>query len=217
MTEEQKQGFQTQKVAIEKEISAMTSGQVEYDERSIANLYFRLGIVNDNLMDYDEAIRCYNEALSYMEYRFEEFDPLEDALYEGLKELYEKKEDYKKAIEYAVLSSKNTMEYYLSDEEGSFTYMLELCYLHLKAGDYSTARNFLNRAAGCEYSDEEIENKTAQLDYWHFVYYYEINDIENALAYGEKAYKEIVDAYGADTEEAQYVKTELDNIKRSQQ
>ena len=109
------------------------------------------------------------------------------------------------------------MEYYLSDPEGSFAYMLELCFLYLKAGDFPTAKIYLDRAAGHEYSDEEIENRTAQLDYWRFVYYYATDDTENALAYGDKAYKEIVEAYGDDDEEAQYVKTELDNIKKRQQ
>ena len=213
MTEEEKLGFQKRKAAIEKKISAITNGKVEHDDQSIANLYFQLGTVNDALIDYDEAIRCYNEALSYMNHCFEEFDPLEDALYECLKEIYEKKEDYQNAIKYALKSSKNTMEYHLSDAEGSFNYILELYYLHLKAGDYSTAKIYLDRAAGFEYSDEEIENKTAILDYWYFVYYYAINDVKNALTYGEKAYTEIVDAFGTDIEQAQYVKAELENLK----
>ena len=217
MTEEQKNGFQKRKAIIEKQIVAMTSGQEEHDQSSLASLYYGLGAANDALEDYDEAIRCYNEALSYGEYCFEEFDPLEDALYEGLQEIYDKKEDYQKAIEYALKSSKNYMEYYLSDPEGSFTYILDLFRLYLKAGDYFTAKIYLDRAAGHEYSDEEIENRTAQVDYWRFVYYYATDDIENALAYGEKAYKEIVEAYGADIEQAQYVKTELDNIRRGQQ
>ena len=217
MTEEQKQNLQKQKAAIEKLLSEMPFGQEEHDERVIASLYADLGAVNKEMEDYDEAIQCYNEGLSYLEYSFEEFDPLEDALNDGLSEIYEKKEDYKKAIEYALKSSKNSMEYYLSDPEGSFTYILDLCCLYIKAGDYPTAKRYLERAAGCEYSDEEIENRTAQLDFFYFGYYYATDDIENALAYGEKAYKEIVEAYGADIEQAQYVKTELDNIKRSQQ
>lgn len=217
MTEEQKQNFQKEKAAIEKEISAMTSDRVMYDEHIIAGLYADLGAVNAALEDYDEAIQCYNEGLSHLEYSYEEFDPIEDALNDGLKEIYEKKEDYQKAIEYAQKSSKNSMEYYLSDPEGSFTYILDLCCLYLKAGDYPTAKRYLDRAAGFEYSDEEIENRTAQLDYFYFGYYYATDDIENALAYGEKAYKEIVEAYGADIEQAQYVKTELENIKRGQQ
>jgi tetratricopeptide (TPR) repeat protein len=215
MTEEQKLNLQKQKAAIEKEISAMTSGQDMYNERIIASFYNDLGAVNNELEDYDEAIRCYNEALSLMECRFEDFDPLEDSLNDGLREIYEKKEDYQKAIEYAQKSSENSMEYYLSDPEGSFTYILDLCCLYLKAGDYPTAKRYLDRAAGFEYSDEEIENRTAQLNYFYFAYYYATDDIEKALAYGEKAYKEVVEAYGADIEQAQWVKTELDNNKRS--
>jgi len=214
MTEEEKLGFLKRKAVIEKKILTIANDKEEHDDQSLANLYFQLGTVNDVLIDYDEAIRCYDKALSYMNHCFEEFDPLEDALYECLKEIYEKKEDYKKAIEYALKSSKNTMEYYLSDPEGSFTYILDLCCLYLKAGDYPTAKIYLERAAGCEYSDEEIENRTAQLDYYYFGYYYATDDIENALAYGEKAYKEIAEAYGADIEQAQYVKAELDKIKK---
>lgn len=217
MTEEQKNGFQKRKAIIEKQIAAMTSGQEEYDQSSLASLYYGLGAANDALEDYDEAIRCYNEGLSYIENCLDEDDLLLSGLYDGLRDAYEKKEDYKKAIEYALKSSKNSMEYYLSDPEGSFTYILDLCCLYLQAGDYFKAKIYLDRAAGHEYSDEEIENRTAQLDYWRFVYYNEIDDIENALAYGEKAYKEIVEAYGADIEQAQYVKTELDHIKMRQQ
>ena len=51
---------------------------------------------------------------------------------------------------------------------------------------------------------------------YYFGYYYATDDIENALAYGEKAYKEIAEAYGADIEQAQYVKAELDKIKKEQ-
>lgn len=215
MTEEEKQVFLKQKAVIENNISAMTTDQVEFDEHSMANLYYDLGTVNDALMDYDEAIRCYNKALSYLECCYEDFDPILDGLYDALKDAYEKKEDYQKAIEYAKKSSKNSMEYYLSDPEGSFTYILELCYLHLKAGDYPTAKIYLDRAAGVEYSDEEIENKTMQVDYWRFIYNYATENIEKTLAYGEKAYKEIVEAYGADIEQAQYIKTVLDDIKSS--
>ena len=213
---EENEKFLKQKATIEKKLSEMMSDQEERDERSIASLYYDLGAVNDALEDYDEAIRCYNEGLSYMEYCSEDFDQLLDGLYEGLKDAYFKKEDYQNAIKYFKMSSKNTMEYYLSDQEGSFAYILELCFLYLKAGDYSTAKIYLDRAAGPEFFDEEIENRTVQLDYWRFVYYNATGDIENALVYGEKAYEEIVEAYGADTEEAQYVKTELDNIKRNQ-
>ena len=51
----------------------MTSGQVEYDESSIADLFFSLGTVNYDLEDYDEAIRCYKEALPYYENCLEDF------------------------------------------------------------------------------------------------------------------------------------------------
>jgi hypothetical protein len=74
MTEEQKQSFQKEKAAIEKEISAMTSDQVMYDEHIIAGLYADLGAVNAALEDYDEVIQCYNEGLSYLEYSNEVFE-----------------------------------------------------------------------------------------------------------------------------------------------
>lgn len=213
MTEEQKQKFLKQKAVIENNISAMTSGQVEYDESSIADLFFSLGTVNYDLEDYDEAIRCYKEALPYYENCLEDFPY---GLYAALGDAHKKKEDYQNAVKYAAMSYENTMEYYLSDPEGSFNYMLELCLLHLKAGNYSNAKIILDRVAGHEYSDLEIVGKTAQLYYYYFGYYYATDDIENAIAYGEKAYKEIVDVYGFETEDALFVKTELENIKRNQ-
>lgn len=215
MTEEQKQNLLKQKAAIEEEISAI--GQEAYDEHIVAGLYADLGAVNYELEDYDEAIQCYNEGLSHLEYSYEEFDPIEDSLNDGLRKIYVKKEDYKKAIKFALKSSENSMEYYLSNPEGSFTYILDLCCLYINAEDYPAAKRYLDRAAGFEYSDDEIENRTTRLDYYYFIYYYAIEDLEKAIAYGEKAYNEIIEDYGPDSKDAEYVKSLLDNIKSNQQ
>lgn len=143
------------------------------------HIYNTLGIVYQELYDYDEAIKyynkCYNDTLSEVD---------KSIVKNNIAVVYLVKNDFKKAIETLSEIADNKL---LQKEEIYYARVLDnLGYAYFKIND-GNALKYLNKAL--ELRDSLNNPRELTASYMHLSEYYQNSDAKLSFDYAQKAYK----------------------------